>query len=59
MDDVLGGKPELETFKRGSDKVIMVEKAQLGIGWKWKWSNKKFFLDGLKKKINADTEGGY
>jgi len=22
VDDVLGGKPELETFKRGSDKVI-------------------------------------
>ena len=23
VDDVLGGKPELETFKRGSDKVMM------------------------------------
>ena len=26
VDDVLGGKPELDTFKRGSDKVYVVFK---------------------------------
>ena len=26
VDDVLGGKPELDTFKRGSDKVSVVFK---------------------------------